>query len=205
MSERSNLISSIMQGTDAEIIPRLVRFYSGKEQPEILDATYGKGRFWTKSNFKHLVGIDIDPRLKVPMTADYNDLPFARASFDIVIFDPPHIVRACNVDALDQSIYAYYNLVTASNTYKPFLIEAFRVLREGGFVIAKIADEVRLRKWNHVRFFIEAHAVGFRAFDFIIKHRQLSIRNPVQTQHRARKCHCFYLVLIKEYRELHNV
>jgi len=179
-------IDSIMSGSDASIIPALVRFYLKKEQPLILDATYGKGRFWFKSDFRFLTGMD------------NRHTSFANESFEAIVYDPPHIYRKVEVDDLRQSVIAFYNLPTAQQGHRPFLEEAMRLLKPGGFVIAKISDEVAGKGlWNHVVLLNTAIDVGFLPFDFIIKHRHRSIRNPAQQRHRARKCHCFYVILKK--------
>lgn len=197
-------IDSIMKGTDALLIPALIRFYTKNEQPDILDATYGKGRFWIKSHFEKLIGIDIDPALEQGkrydgklLIMDNTNTTFNPASFDIVIYDPPHFKRKLTVNDKRKSVLCYYNLQTAPSSHLPFLLEALRLLRPGGLLIAKIADELKSLPWNHITFLNQAVEAGFTPFDFVTKHRQPSIRNPAQQQWRARKCHCFYIVVKK--------
>ena len=175
-------IDSIMKGTDATITPALISFYTKLDQPAILDATYGKGRFWLKSNFINLIGIDIDKNLlhgrrlqHKLLTMDNTAMTFAPATFDIVVYDPPHFKRKLTVDDNKLSVLAYYNLQKCPSSHLPFLLEAKRVLKPGGLLLAKIADELMKLPWNHITFIDELIQAGLIPFDFVIKHRQPSI------------------------------
>jgi hypothetical protein len=186
-------VDSVMVGQDSEIVPALCEFYGGDR---ILDCTYGAGRFWRKHRPEGLVTSDL--LSGADYRADFTFLPFASGFFDIVVFDPPHIRRNLRMDDLRQSVYAFYNLSETPRTYVPALKELWRVIVPGGVIIAKIADEyMRPPPWNHVRLLEEGVEVGWKPFDLIVKMRQPSIRNTSQRQHRARRRHCFFLVMKK--------
>jgi len=83
-------------------------FHSGKSMTEklILDACCGSRMFWfDKSNpdvvfcdkrivepFTNQLGLNIE--IKPNILSDFTALPFADGSFRMVVFDPPHLIRA---------------------------------------------------------------------------------------------------------------
>jgi len=83
-------LASVWYGEDAELLERLLCFYPRKNPRKILDATINGGRFWRDSK-RPVVGIDIDQRHRPTFVADNTRMPFADASFDVVVYDPPHI------------------------------------------------------------------------------------------------------------------
>src|SRR5438876_6474803 len=52
-------LPSVWEGTDAELLERMLDFYPKKPPSLILDATLNAGRFWEGSQLL-IVGIDID-------------------------------------------------------------------------------------------------------------------------------------------------
>ena len=84
--------------------------------------------------------------------------------------------------------------------YPPFALEAFRVLRREGILLAKIADYVHGHRyqWAHIEFTQAARKVGFCACDCIIKVRKGPIVDPRwKNAHHARRQHCYWLVFRK--------
>src|SRR5712692_2242645 len=53
-------LPSVWDGTDAELLDRMLNFYPRKRPKRILDATVNKGRFWRGLSWK-IVGMDIEP------------------------------------------------------------------------------------------------------------------------------------------------
>ena len=186
-------VDSVMQGRDQEIVPALVHFYAG-ESPLVLDTTYGEGRFWQRHRPPNLVGADL---LGADVTADFNALPFLPAIFDVVVFDPPHIIRKVGYRDTKQSVHAIYNLSAFSGGFSRALEEAYRVTSPGGVLICKVSDEVSKHGWAHVRLVQQGEEAGWVPYDFIVKLRHPSIRNTSQQQHRARKRHSFFVVFKK--------
>jgi len=182
---------------DADFINELIEFYKGGEP--VVDATYGAGRFWSKARPDSLITIDIDPDSEVDLHIDHRkmDQHLEAGSIGTIIYDPPHVKRNVKKSDVRQSVQAMYNLPTWDGDFEPFLRAAMVVLRPGGVVIAKVGDEVSRPPWNDVRFLNTAAEVGFVPFDRIVKFRHPSIRNPAQKQHRARKRHCFFIILTK--------
>src|SRR5258708_37959638 len=83
-------LPSVWFGEDAELIERLLDFYPRKRPHKILDTTINGGRFWRGSK-RPVVGIDIDPRHHPSVVADNAAMPVANESFDVLVYDPPHI------------------------------------------------------------------------------------------------------------------
>jgi hypothetical protein len=54
-------LPSVWDGTDAELLEKMLDFYPKKRPHLILDATVNAGRFWEGSKRK-IIGLDIDPR-----------------------------------------------------------------------------------------------------------------------------------------------
>jgi SAM-dependent methyltransferase len=184
----------------------MLEFYPRAAPRRILDATVNRGRFW-RGLRQAVVGIDIDPRHRPAVVADNMRMPFRACSFDVVVYDPPHVPnqgRDRSKDfnrrfglVLKSSAGESYNL---SRLYRPFVAEAHRVLEPEGILFCKIADYVHGHRfqWAHVEVIQAAVAVGFCACDCIVKVRQGPILSPRwRTAHHARRQHCYWLVFRK--------
>ncbi len=188
-------VDSVMSGTDADIVPRLVEFYHGGDP--VLDVTFGAGRFWRKTQPPSL--ISLDHLADADILGDNRQLPIRTESIGTLVYDPPHIRSGrpnSDPQIHDGGIAPRYRTgwVGAESDFEPFLREAVRVLHPKGILIAKLADELLRWPWNHVQLICQAQEVGLRPFDLIIKKRHPSIRNTKQKQWRARRRHCFYVV-----------
>ena len=199
-------LPSIWEGTDAELLERMLDFYPHKPPTKILDATVNTGRFWVNSR-RNVTGLDIDPKNKPDVVGDNSDMPFKAGSFDVVVYDPPHIPNQGKDKKKDfnkrfglilkASSEQGYNF---NHTYPPFCTEAYRVLEEDGILLCKIADYVHGHRfqWAHVEFLNAAVAVGFTACDCIVKIRKGPIIDPRwKKAYHARRHHCYWLVFRK--------
>ena len=74
-------------------------------EAKILDATCGSKMFWFEKNHPDVVYMDnreletvlCDGRtlnIKPDIVADFRNIPFPDETFYLVVFDPPHLVRA---------------------------------------------------------------------------------------------------------------
>ncbi len=198
--------ASVWNGEDAGLIERMLRFYPRRPPLRILDATVNDGRFWRGSR-RPVVGVDIDRRHQPDVQADNTRLPFAGATFDVVVYDPPHVPNQGRDRAKD--FRARFGLTarsakdteyTFAHTYPPFVCEAYRVLKPEGLLLAKIADYVHHHRynWAHIDFIEAARQAGFRACDCIVKVRKGPIIDPKwKTAHHSRRQHCYWLVFRK--------
>lgn len=200
------LLPSVWEGSDADLLERMLSFYPKKTPEKILDATVNAGRFWVGST-RDVTGMDIDPRHKPDVVGDNTAMPFEDESYDVIVYDPPHIPNQGDDGWKDfgtrfglgpkASLEQGYNF---SHTFPPFCKEAHRVLRKNGVLFCKLADYVHGHRfqWAHVEFINAAVAVGFTACDCIVKIRKGPIMDPRwKKAHHARRHHCYWLVFRK--------
>ncbi len=199
-------LPSIWSGDDAELLERMLCFYPKNEPKDILDATVNEGRFW-RGTRRRITGMDINPACKPDILADNGDMPCCDESFDVIVYDPPHIPNQGSDRSKDfndrfglivkSPAEKGYNL---SHTFPPFLKEAYRVLRKNGVLFCKIADYVHGHRfqWAHVELINAAVKVGFTPCDCIVKIRKGPITDPRwKKAHHARRQHCYWIVLRK--------
>ena len=201
-------LSSVWEGKDSELIESMLRFYSSIEPEPILDSTYNKGRFW-KSTMRNVVSMDIDPKYNPMIVGDNRVMSgVLDESFGTVVYDPPHVGpqgRDKSSKKFDEDFGATVPCGKEHNwslsyLYPPFLIQANRVLRPEGLLLAKITDMVNSHraKWSHCDFMRMAEEAGFTVCDLIVKVRNGPMMSTKwNTAHHARKRHCFWIVCRK--------
>lgn len=203
-------LSSVWHGEDdAELLEKLLRFYPKKEPKLILDATVNSARFWRGSRRK-VIGLDIDPRHRPRVVGDNAAMPFAERSFDVVVYDPPHVPNQGQDRSKDFTTRfglggrsAKEHGYNFAHTYPAFLVEAWRVLRKDGVLLCKLADYVHNHQyqWAHVDFIQAARSVKFFPCDCIIKVRKGPIVDPRwKVAHHSRRQHCYWLIFRKSRR-----
>lgn len=199
-------LPSVWDGDDSELLERILTFYPLTRPKRILDATINRGRFWRNSKRK-IVGVDIDPRFKPTIVADNCNMPFKADSFDVVVYDPPHIPNQGRDRTKDFNTRFGLTLKSDrsngynfSHTYPPFCAEAYRVLKPEGILLCKITDYIHNHRyqWAHIEFVAAAKAVGFCPCDCIVKIRRGPITSPRwKKAHHARRCHSYWLIFRK--------
>ena len=199
-------LASVWYGEDAELLERLLCFYPRKRPRRILDATVNGGRFWRGSK-RTVIGLDIERRHRPTIVADNSCMPFAGSSFDVVVYDPPHIPNQGKDKSKDFNTRfgltmksSKENHYTFSHTYPPFVREAFRVLKPEGVLLCKLTDYVHHHRyqWAHIDFINAAQNAGLTACDCIVKIRKGPIVDPRwKTAHHSRRQHCYWLVFRK--------
>jgi len=198
-------LDSVWEGNDAELLEAMLQFYPRKPPERILDATYGTGRFW-KGTSREVTSLDIDSRREPDYVADNRDMPFEDESFDVVVYDPPHLGSqgrsrskkyqnfGLNFEALKAQGYSL------SYLYPPFMAEAYRVLIPEGILLCKVADIIQNHRyqWAHIDLKVAGEAAGFTACDMIIKVRKgPMVSSKWKKAHHARKRHCHWLIFRK--------
>lgn len=199
-------LPSVWQKSDAELIERMLDFYPRSTPKRILDATVNGGRFWRGSH-RPVVGIDIQGKHRPDVVADNTQMPFAPSTFDVVVYDPPHIPNQGTDKSKDFNFRfglvvrsSKENKYTFTHTFDPFLKEAWKMLRQEGVLLCKLTDYVHHHQyqWAHVDFIEAARKVGFRACDCIIKIRNGPIIDPKwKTAHHSRRQHSYWLIFRK--------
>jgi hypothetical protein len=84
-------LPSVWTREDADLIERLLQFYPRHDPKRILDATVNGSRFWRGTKRK-ILGLDIEASYKPSVIADNTQMPFKGDFFDVVVYDPPHIL-----------------------------------------------------------------------------------------------------------------
>lgn len=159
---------SVWTGDDYLLLPRLIKYYCRRSNPLILDATYGDGRFWRLQGDLNVIGIDIEK--KATVRGDNRHLPFKARSFDVVVYDPPHLTDQATSTGREKFIHRYGDAGNGPNCvylFPPFLDEAARVLKFPGLLICKMIDTVNRRKQElqHIDFILMARDHGFTVDD----------------------------------------
>lgn len=121
---------------------------------KILDACCGSRMFWYDRQESHTTYMDIrrevlrykDRQLEriaeinPDVIGDFRNMPFPDATFDLVIFDPPHLIKAGKKSWLAKK-YGTLDLMSWQNDlYKGFW-ECQRVLKDNGILLFKWNEE----------------------------------------------------------------
>ena len=202
-------LPSIWERDDAELLELMLDFYPRSRPQKILDATINGGRFW-KGSTRPVLGMDIDPKQEPDVVGDNQDMPFENRTFDVVVYDPPHIPNQGKDKSKDfntrfglvlkSSMEQGYNF---THLYPPFVKEAYRVLRPEGVMFCKIADYVHGHRfqWAHIALVEAAVEAGFTACDCIVKLRKGPIIDPKwKNAHHARRQHCYWIIFRKSHK-----
>lgn len=199
-------IPSVWEGEDRDLLELMLNFYPRKPPKLILDATINAGRFWNGSQ-RPVIGLDINPRYRPHVVGDNMSMPFREGSFEVIVYDPPHVPNQGKDKQKDfntrfglvlkSSAENGYNF---SHLYGPFVREAHRVLRPEGILFCKITDYIHNHRlqWAHIELIQVAVSAGFRPCDCIVKVRKGPIVDlKWKTAHHARRHHCYWLVFRK--------
>lgn len=199
-------LPSVWFGEDSALIDEMLNFYPRRKPRDILDATVNGGRFWRGLAWR-VVGMDIDPAQNPTVVGDNTDMPFDDSTFDVVVYDPPHIPNQGKDRSKDFNTRFGLTLKSPKEQgynfafmFPPFVSEAYRVLRPEGILLCKIADYVHGHRyqWAHIDLIRAASDVGFNPCDCIIKVRKGPIIDPRwKNAHHARRQHCYWLIFRK--------
>lgn len=199
-------LGSVWYGDDATLLERLLSCYPRRRPRRILDATINGGRFW-KGSKRPVTGLDFEAGHAPDVVGDNTAMPFADMTFDVVVYDPPHIPNQGRDNQKDFS--KRFGLgpkspkehgYTFTYTFPFFLREAWRVLRPEGTLFCKITDYIHNHRyqWAHVELITAARGVGFLPCDCIVKVRKGPIVDPKwKVAHHSRRQHCYWLVFRK--------
>lgn len=117
---------------------------------KILDACCGSKMFWYNKQEPHTTYMDIrreilhykdrhlerSVEINPDVVGDFRNMDFADETFDLVIFDPPHLIKAGKTSWLAQK-YGTLDLMSWKNDIQKGFDECLRVLKPSGILILK--------------------------------------------------------------------
>jgi len=119
---------------------------------KILDATAGSRGIWVQKNHPYVTFMDKrkgkfvsyqspkDKRtyeVNPDVVASWDNMPFKDETFDMVVFDPPHIIKKQKTPSRLEIQYSYLDKDIWRKTLKDAFINLFRVLKQDGIFILK--------------------------------------------------------------------
>ncbi len=82
-------LSSVWEGSDGDLLERMLRFYASIPPKPILDSTYNRGRFW-KNSTRRVVSMDMNPKFETMIADDNREMAgIPDETFGAVVYDPP--------------------------------------------------------------------------------------------------------------------
>lgn len=201
----NDLVLSAHQGTNADLFPKVLLLHV-PPGGVVADTTYGKGIFWKRVP----EGVYTLWKSDLYDGVDARKLPYADATCDAVVFDPPYMHASGETSHEEhQNFEAYYrNNVRGSVSHKRGVLdlyveagrEALRVLKPKGVYIVKCQDEVRACKQHfvHVDLITELSAMGYEPVDLfvLVRYGRPGVSRMLK-QHHARKNHSYFVVMRK--------
>lgn len=180
----------------------------------VLDATYGRGAFWTLYRPARLIAHDLELD-----GVDCRALPEGDGTVDVVVFDPPYIPQGGRETSTLASrgrhragdgntrasggFLERYGLVDGPRSvaeldalFSGGMAEAHRVLRPGGRLLVKCMDYVNSGRYVQGRHkvVLGAGALGFRQVDEFVHYSGLGPQPVVDEQQHSRRAHSFLCV-----------
>ncbi|WPC07995.1 SAM-dependent methyltransferase [Globicatella sp. PHS-GS-PNBC-21-1553] len=118
---------------------------------KILDVCCGSKMFWFDKDNKDTTFCDLWPRydelesghkidVKPDYIADFRDLPFEEQTYDLVVFDPPHLIKAGETSWLAKK-YGKLNRETWQDDLLQGFNECCRVMKQNATLIFKWNEE----------------------------------------------------------------
>lgn len=104
---------------------------------KILDLSAGKRNIWFNRLYPNAIFVDIRPEMFPTVVADTTLLPFRDAFFDLIVFDPPHMVHG------ERSTMARYYGSLSGDEIKALISETSRE----AYRVSK-PDTLLAFKWN---------------------------------------------------------
>jgi len=187
---------SCVQGDNADLIATAAKLYL-RDGDKVADITYGRGRFWLKIDTGKY---DFHPTdIETTSTKmDFKKLDYPDGSFDVIVFDPPYMVRVSPTHKLNGKYKLMNHRITHDGIlaeYRAGMTEASRVLRDGGMLWVKCQDQDR--EMTHIDIHgIATGDIGLKVIDLLIL-RQPGTLVRGDTQSMARKNHSYLWIFGK--------
>lgn len=207
----SNLVHSVVKGTNATLIAEVARLWI-KPEDKVIDLTYGRGNWWKK--FRPQLLLTNDLFCDADWHEDYRALPhFLDNTFEVVAFDPPYISTGPGEKSTILSQYGSrgqflerYGLRDSNRGWQALFADigfgvqgTARILAPGGHALIKCCDYVESgkRRWARRHIVETAYDAGLEQVDEFIHHSGTGPQPARPRQVHSRRAHSFLLVFEK--------
>ncbi len=172
--------------TNAHMITDIARMGYLDSRSLTLDASYGKGNFWTIWRPKNLITTDLDPDKNVDFQSSFTCLPFADNTFDRVVYDPPYKLNGTPSKAdYPYGVHEYTRWQARIELMKEGQAECARVVKKKGLLLTKCMDQVVS---GHVRWQTDMMTEIATEMKFKKRDRIEFLTDPREQPHE-RQCH----------------
>lgn len=198
-------------------------------KPFDCDPTYSIGNFYGKFNITKVNGetieieipapkykFDVCPQVEgVEKIEPLGKLPLEDNSIDSICIDLPFVIscgpsmNTPNVDEngnkvknnlISRRFASYYPVAELLKSYKHFLKESYRVLKEDGILVWKTQGTISGSKFLVSPYYsrLIAESIGFDSLDeFILLAKNRLVSGKINKQQHARSFHSYFLVFKK--------
>lgn len=210
----ADVVLSAHAGGNADLFPQVLALHV-PDGATVADVTFGQGVFWRKvpPGRYRLLATDLSTGI------DCRALPYAPASIDALVLDPPYLEGLLREKAETRggqgshgAMRSFYSAGVADrptggrwhqavlDLYLAAAEEARRVLRDHGILIVKCQDEVSANRQEltHVQIVTALAGMGFYARDLfvLVRSNRPGVARLLRQVH-ARKNHSYFLVFQK--------
>lgn len=211
-----------------EILYNIMRMHN-EGRPFDCDMTYSIGNFYGDFNITDTNGEEIrvtihQPKYKFdvcPQTEDTvkiepeGDLPLEDGSIESIVIDLPFVIscgpsmqtpdydengKKVKNNLISRRFACYYPVANLLKSYKHWIENAYRVLKEDGILVFKCQNTITGSKFLATPYYsrLIAESVGFDTLDeFILLAKNRLISGKVIKQQHARSYHSYFLVFKK--------
>lgn len=182
------ILSATRWNTNGDLIADVARLGYIRPADVVLDATYGRGNWWTRYRPDQLIAHDARTD-----GVDFRQLPEADATINVVALDPPYIAQGGRRTSTTPDFLDRFGLVTVPRTPRAVdeliragITEAARVLTPAGILLLKSMNYVTGGRYHPGAYnaLDAAHNAGLRLIDELIH-----LRAPGPQPTRARQLH----------------
>ena len=211
-----------------EILYNIMQMHNNGK-PFDCDPTYSIGNFYGKFNIAKTNGetteieipapkykFDVCPQVEgVEKIEPLGKLPLADSSIDSICVDFPFVIScgpSMNTPDVDENgnkvknnlisrrFASYYPVANLLKSYKHFLKESYRVLKEDGILVWKTQGTITGSKFLVSPYYsrLIAESIGFDSLDeFILLAKNRLVSGKINKQQHARSFHSYFLVFKK--------
>jgi hypothetical protein len=166
----------------------------------VLDASYGKGRWWSPKYPVPVtvIGLDKNPRRAKDVVGDFAALPFKDASIEVGLGDPPFLSDGGRRSIMRAQYTADLRLVESEASIARLCRELWRVSRLG--IVVKVQDHIHDSRLIRMSDWVRA-AVPMAQYDeLLVPDEQDKVIDPKwkQPQLSFYRDHSVYLIFRKD-------